>query len=34
LAKSVPPHHLVFAEHAALKIIPKADRPQGSEYTI
>ena len=34
LAKSVPPHHLVFAEHAALKIIPKADRPTGSEYTI
>jgi serine O-acetyltransferase len=34
LAKSIPPHHLVFAEHAALKIIPKAERPQGSEYTI
>jgi Zn-dependent M28 family amino/carboxypeptidase len=24
----------IFAEHAALKIIPKAERPQGSEYTI
>lgn len=34
LAKSVPPHHLVFAEHAALKIMPKSERPQGSEYTI
>lgn len=34
LAKSVPPHHLVFAEHAALKIVPKSERPQGSEYTI
>jgi serine O-acetyltransferase len=34
LAKSVPPHHLVFAEHATLKIIPKSERPQGSEYTI
>jgi serine O-acetyltransferase len=34
LTKSVPPHHLVFAEHAALKIVPKAQRPQGSEYTI
>lgn len=34
LTKSVPPHHLVFAEHAALKIVPKSQRPQGSEYTI
>ncbi|NDB94793.1 MAG: serine acetyltransferase [Verrucomicrobia bacterium] len=34
LTKSVPPHHLVFAEHAALKIMPKSERPQGSEYTI
>lgn len=34
LAKSVPPHHLVLAEHATLKIIAKAARPQGSEYTI
>ena len=34
LAKSIPPHHLVFAEHATLKIIPKAERPQGSEYSI
>ena len=34
LAKSVHPHHLVFAEHAALKIVPKSERPQGSEYTI
>ncbi len=34
LTKSVPPHHLVFAEHATLKIIPKSERPQGSEYTI
>jgi len=32
--KSVPPEHLVFAEHAALKIIPKAERPRGSEYSI
>ena len=34
LTKSVPAHHLVFAEHAALKIVPKSQRPQGSEYTI
>ncbi|NCZ95782.1 serine acetyltransferase [bacterium] len=34
LTKSVPPHHLVFAEHAALKIVSKSQRPQGSEYTI
>lgn len=34
LTKSVPSHHLVFAEHAALKIVPKSQRPQGSEYTI
>jgi len=34
LTQSVPPHHLVFAEHAALKIVPKSQRPQGSEYTI
>jgi len=34
LTKSVPPDHLVFAEHAALKIIPKSERPQGSEYSI
>ena len=34
LTKSVPPEHLVFAEHAALKIIPKAERPRGSEYSI
>jgi len=34
LTKSIPPHHLVFAEHAALKVVPKAQRPQGSEYTI
>jgi len=34
LTKSVPPEHLVFAEHAALKIIPKSERPKGSEYSI
>ena len=34
LTKSVPAHHLVFAEHAALKIVPKSQRPQGSEYSI
>lgn len=34
LTKSVPPDHLVFAEHAALKIIPKSERPKGSEYSI
>ncbi len=34
LTKSVPPHHLVFAEHAALKIMPKAERPRGSEFII
>ena len=34
LTQSVPAHHLVFAEHAALKIVPKSQRPQGSEYTI
>jgi len=34
LTKSVPPEHLVFAEHATLKIIPKAERPKGSEYSI
>ena len=34
LTKSVPANHLVFAEHAALKIIPKSERPQGSEYSI
>ena len=34
LTKSVPAQHLVFAEHAALKIIPKAERPKGSEYSI
>ena len=34
LTKSIPPHHLVLAEHATLKIIPKSERPQGSEYTI
>jgi hypothetical protein len=30
----VPPEHLVFAEHAALKVIPKSERPKGSEYSI
>ncbi|NBQ64566.1 MAG: serine acetyltransferase [Verrucomicrobia bacterium] len=34
LTKSVPPEHLVFAEHAALKVIPKSERPKGSEYSI
>jgi len=34
LTQSVPAHHLVFAEHAALKVVPKSQRPQGSEYTI
>jgi len=34
LTQSVPPQHLVFAEHAALKIIPKSERPKGSEYSI
>ena len=34
LTKSVPAHHLVLAEHAALQIIPKSERPKGSEYSI
>ena len=34
LTKSVPAHHLVFAEHAALQVIPKSERPKGSEYSI
>ena len=34
LTQSVPAHHLVFAEHAALKIMPKSERPKGSEYFI
>jgi acetyltransferase-like isoleucine patch superfamily enzyme len=34
LTKSVPAHHLVFAQHAALQIIPKSERPKGSEYSI
>lgn len=34
LTKSVPPNSLVFAEHAALKIVPKSERPPGSEYII
>ncbi|NBR46847.1 MAG: serine acetyltransferase [Verrucomicrobia bacterium] len=34
LTKSVPPEHLVFAEHAALQVIPKSERPKGSEYSI
>ncbi len=34
LTKSIPANHLVFAEHAALKVIPKSERPKGSEYSI
>ncbi|MEY5063207.1 MAG: hypothetical protein RLZZ112_1171, partial [Verrucomicrobiota bacterium] len=34
LTKSIPSDHLVFAEHAALKIIPKSERPKGTEYSI